>query len=281
MNYPSLILMVNNKFYRILWFFFLIPLFLVSGCSSREYPRPTEAYYINDYAEALDSGTHSFLRRLGEDLYNSTENTEIGGTQIVVATFEVDTISNVSDYDMTNLYREWQIGENDLGLLVVLYFETRESLVEEPVLLAVDTEVGYRMEPYLTPTRLGNLLDETIFNTTLYADEWMYPIDIPLAHFMFEVHNLVLVEVYDDEPYDYDLEEHRTYLDNHVYDGEYYSVPSEWWIYFLLTVLSGSPDWSMLGWIGIVFFLSGGLGVFIFKGAGGSSGGAGVFRRRR
>lgn len=144
---------------------------------------PTEAYYINDYAEALDSGTHSFLPRLGEDLYNSTKNTVIGGTQVVVATFEIDTIVNVSDYDMTNLYREWQIGENDLRLLAVLDFETSESLVEEPVLLAVDTEVGYHMEPYLTATRLGNLLVDTIFTSTLYANEWMYPIDIPLAHF--------------------------------------------------------------------------------------------------
>lgn len=273
--------MVNNYFKRFLWDLLLISVFVLTGCSSREYPRPTEAYYINDYAEALDSGTHSFLRRFGEDLYNATKNSDLGGTQVVVATFEIDTVSDVSNYDMTNLYREWQIGENDLGVLIVLFFETRESLVEEPVLLAVDTEVGYRMEPYVTPSRLGNLLDSTLLNDTLYADEWMYPIDIPLTHLIFEVHNLILEEVYNEEPYAYDLEEHREYLDTFVFEGEYYSVPSEWWIYFILTVLSGSPDWGMLGWIGIVFFLSGGVGVYMFKGAGGSSGGAGVFRRRR
>lgn len=259
---------------------FLIVGLSLSGCSTREYPRPTEAFYINDYAEALDPGTHRFLRLLGEELFESTKDTDIGGFQFVVATIEVDTLAQINEYDVTQWYREWRIGENDMGVLTVLFFETRESLTIEPKLLGLDARVGYNTEPFLTPTRLGLIANATLWNEELYADEWMYPIDIPLAHFAYETVNTIYDRVYDEVGYDYDLEEHRNYLDTYSSYDEYYSIPMEWWILLVYSLLGGNPDWGLIGLITLFFALSGGFGIFVAKGAGGSSGGGGIFRRK-
>ena len=97
-------------------------LFVLSACQKDEYPRPTDAYYINDFANILYEATRDSIRREGERLYDWTQDETDGGSQLVIATFEVETLDEVANYDKTDLYRQWRIGDDDMGILVILFF---------------------------------------------------------------------------------------------------------------------------------------------------------------
>ena len=45
---------------------------MLFACTKDEYPRPTNQYYVNDYANILYQATRSSITREGERLYDVT-----------------------------------------------------------------------------------------------------------------------------------------------------------------------------------------------------------------
>jgi len=201
----SLNLIKKKKLFNLILFVLL--LFVLSACQKDEYPRPTNAYYINDFANILYEATRDSIRREGERLYDLSQDETDGGSQLVIATFEVETVDDIANYDKTDLYRQWRIGDDDMGVLVILFFV---PFVEDEItyleLVETQVEVGYRMEQYLTPSQLGIIID-----STLYSDE-DYELDIGVMHMVYELLSAIYIDIYDYESFDYDLEVFEQYL---------------------------------------------------------------------
>lgn len=274
----SLILMTNRYIKKLLYIIIFGGLSLILfGCKSDKYPRPTNAYYINDYANILYQATRSSIRREGERLYEVSQDEVDGGAQLVVATFVVENINEVAEYDRTEIYRQWKIGKNDMGVLVLLFFiEEISDDVTYLVLSETQIEIGYRMEQYLSASQLGAIVDQT-----LYSDLWDHDLDMGVMHMVYELLSAIYIDAYDYESFNYDMEIYREYLDdNPDVSGDDSHVPLSWLLYVLTPYARLSDRLMALLPILLVVFIGGG-GLFIKnKGGGGSSGGAGIFRRR-
>ncbi len=244
---------------------FVLPLF---ACSSREYPRPTREFYINDYAEALLPGTKTLILLESERLYKDTKDFENGGAQVVVATMLVENESEVDEIDRTELFREWRIGKNDMGLLILLLFVEEE---EEKYLISAEIEIGYRMEQFITAGEAGNLIEDCLLNP-----EWEGSLDMGLGELYYELITLIYVKAYGYESFNYDMEDYRTYITTAEEDTT--SVPMSL-IVFIFSPYS-SVWTKIFALLPIILLGGGGLGaLFGRRGGGGSSGGYGVRRR--
>ena len=180
--------MRKNKIIFIALFIFC--LISLSGCGGK-YPRPTKEYYINDFADALLPGSRLNIELESERMYEITKDEEIGGTQIVVATFLVQSEEEVDTYDKTDLYRQWQIGEKDMGLLILMIFcEETEGETQEIVKVLVSTqiEIGYRMEQFVSAMRAAQVIDDCLYNP-----EWEGSLDMGLGEMYFELLKYVYV----------------------------------------------------------------------------------------
>jgi len=242
----------------------------------RDYPRPTPLFYVNDFAEVLSDGAADVMLFYGENMYEDTEGEGEGRSQIVVATFMVDSAEDAANYDSTDIYREWKIGENDMGLLVLLYFtETTVDGLTYHELVARDFELGERMEAYLTTIEIYQILDNTV---------WDNPdINMGTVHMYLELCKITYEKAYRDVfyPMEYDLEYLSTYIDDFTQDEE--TLSSDLSMGFFTYLLSPFASWGGIlangGFVLLAIALTGG---FVYNlGGGGSSSGKGVFTRRR
>ena len=260
---------------KLFTFIFIVSLvILLSSCKKDEYPRPTNAFYINDYANILSEATRDSIRREGERLYEWTQDETDGGAQLVIATFEVEEIADIESYDKSDLYNQWRIGDDDMGLLVIMFFQPyKENEITYLELVETQIEVGYRMEQYLSPSQLGLILDHT-----LYSDEWD-DLDLATMHMVYEFLSAIYIDAYEYESFDYDMEVYEQYL----IDNPNISYEEPLPMGLLIFLISPFATWGER--IGVVvpfliFFILGG-GIIKNVGGGGSSGGIGIFRRRR
>lgn len=240
------------------------------GCNSVKYPRPTKEFYVNDFANALSDAVEDTIVGEGERLYDMiVDEEDYGGAQIVFATFLVENTEEIAEYDKTELFRQWRIGKNDMGILVIYFFMTEG---EAAVLSEVQIEVGYRMEQYLTPSEAGTILDSTI----MVDDD----LEIGTAHLLYELLTVVYCDAYDYNSFNYDMETYQEYLDTYVStDDDISSIPMDW-IFYLLSPYSSwaSKIFTLLAMLVLVGGVGG--GVIRTVGGGGSSGGMGIRRRR-
>jgi len=270
----SLLLNLNKiaKLFNILLFASL--LFVLSACQKDEYPRPTDAYYINDFANILYEATRDSIRREGERLYDWTQDETDGGSQLVIATFEVETRDEVANYNKTDLYRQWRIGDDDMGVLVILFFVPFvEDEIDYLELVETQIEVGYRMEQYLTPSQLGVIVD-----STLYSDENV-ELDIAVMHMVYELLSAIYTGIYDYESFGYDLTVFEQYLMDNPDTSSDTEIPMGLIIYLLSPYATWGERLSTI--LPFLIFLVLGGGLIKNVGGGGSSGGMGIFRRKR
>lgn len=106
--------------------------------------KPTERFFVNDYANVIDQSAEDEIYRLGVGLYEQTK------AQVVVVT-----VPNMDGMDIESfsyeLAESWGIGEKDkdTGVLLLLAVEERQSRIE----------VGYGLEGALTDLRTGQIQD--------------------------------------------------------------------------------------------------------------------------
>lgn len=249
--------------------FLLVTLF---ACQKSEIPQPTDEFYVNDFANQWIPATENTIYGEGKRLFETTEGVGDGGTQIVFASFLVDNISDISNYDKTDIYRAWEIGENDMGILVLFFYQKDPIEKDLATLIEIQVEVGYRMEQYVTPGQLVALTDSTL-NNPLWEDQE----EMAIAHFLYEILTLVYVDIYDYESFNYDMDQYQLYL-------ETYDDTSDTFIDILLSILLLSDSNSLVSILitaGFLLFIGGSFSWVKHRGAGGSSGGAGIFRRKK
>lgn len=250
--------------------FILVTLF---ACQKNDIPKPTKEFYVNDFAEVWIPATENTILSEGKRLYETTEGIGEGGTQIVFASFFVEDISEIANFNKTYIYRAWEIGENDMGILVLFFYQSDSLDPKIKNLKEIQIEVGYRMEQFITPGKLIALTDNTINNPI-----WIDQDPMAIANFLYEILTLVYVDIYDYESFNYDMDQYQVYLE--TYDEGF----DDTLISILLALLFSSDSSSfvsILFTIGIVVLLGGSFSFARHKGAGGSSGGAGIFRRKK
>jgi uncharacterized protein len=245
---------------------------LFNSCSKSGYPRPTDAYYLNDYADALSGAAELYIVGEGLDLYEDTIELEDGGAQIVVATFLLAEGETAADYDRTELFRQWKIGANDMGILLLLLYEQGEFA---PTLVEAQIEAGYHVEAYAFAYELDAYLDEAnLFEPDIGA----YESEKRIMEVYFRILEGVYRDAYDTELIwsldDYEID-YDVYYSDSLYDAD---IPMD----LISYALSPYVDWSSkIAYIVIGLVCFGFAGGFARNlGGGGSSGGFG-FRRRR
>ncbi len=248
-------------------------IFLFWYFNRKDYPNPTAEFYVNDFANALSPATRHNIVEKGEILFDYSNDFEgNGGAQIVFATFLLEETTDMDKYVPTDIFNQWKIGKNDMGLLVVLYFINQEyDGVTFPELYAIDTEIGYQMKQYLTASRVGAIVDEIIM-----VEE---DLDMGIAKMLHEFLWIVCEEAYGYEDFQpFDEEGYQSYFEEYVPDDSEEIINTTIWSYIFSSSMTLFEKILM---IGAVVFVVGGSGLFIInRGGGGASGGAGIFRRR-
>jgi uncharacterized protein len=240
-------------------------LIFLTACTSGPSPaiKATKEFYINDRPHALLNATRWTILTYSEELYDDSQEQEyvdqdISGTQIVVTTY----VGQVGDFSTTDLFNAWKIGDNDMGILIVLFFSENE---EEFIYNDMVIEIGSRMSGFLSAFSAEGL-------ATDYFDDPSIPdfdYDQRLINFYFAVQEYVYKNIYSYPSYDF-----QTRLDNYENDKyEFFGLlpsdnetePLPWWAWVLIIV-------------GVLLF-----GTFpgrflfplMFKGMGGNRGGGG------
>ncbi len=248
----------------------ILTLTLVS-CQKSSLPKPYNQFYVNDYADALMTYTEREIVSYNRYLYET-----YGEIQIVYVTFLINDEKDIDKYDKTELFRSFKIGKNDMGLLVILYFSKDDtSEYESKQLEAYAIEIGYNLEPYLPIPSLSNLIEENLY----HEDNYDIP-DLMVMRLNYELLNHFYVNLYEETPIVYDME---VYFDE-LLDAPYLPQDEQQSQFVLFYLISSLFTGSFSPFTFLLIALFGGLstfGLIKLKGGGGSSGGIGLFKRRR
>ncbi len=209
---------------------------------------PSSAFYVHDDNYALLTATQYQIFYSSTNLYENSltvSDKKIQGAQVVVVTLDENSLINT-----TTLFNEWEIGKNNMGLLLVLYYDFSD---EVPQLTSISFEAGTQMLNYITA-----------FDFRLLYDEFVEPFmdEISIMQLYYEILSHLYTHVYPEFSFSYDLD---GYIDI-MYD--YFKLP--------LSVQSKKdqvPIWLIITIVILVPSL--GLGSFFtiksLKGGGGKS----------
>lgn len=255
-----------------------------SGCQSKKYPNPSDVFYVNDYARVLTAEVKSTIVNYSRLVYKETKNKGEGATQIVVATFLFDDEAAMNLYARDEIYNQWAIGDQDMGLLILMYYidEVFDGYTL-PKFEKFEVAIGSGLIQYVNEIDFGVMMYDAIF--PMYLDE-----EVALVHYYFEAIQRILADAYPGEfaVFDYsdeldeiiDLFTQEEYTFNSLGSRPYsflYALFNENGFGFLL---SGNTTTILIGLLLLVVTGAGGT-VLVTKGGGGRSAGGGIFRRRR
>lgn len=237
--------------------------------SQAKYPRPTREFYVNDYAEQLSDAAEAMIIFEATQMYEISQDYDDGGTQVVIATFSVESESEILEkYDPTEIYRQWGIGKRDMGALILLYFVGEDEVIGR-------IEPGYRMEPTLLPEEQDRYIAEALDGEADISRGAVHLLYLVLSDIYGEVYELEYEDPIDDKMEEYDF----FALDYVPSDSDYSSLQMS----YLMYLFSPFSSWGLRISSGIMALILFGLGGGFVRvvGAGGRSGGFGIFRRRR
>ena len=140
-------MLASNKksILKIFTIFFIILNILGLNCYA--VVEPTREFYVNDYANLINSSTEQYIINTNLNLYNKT------GAQIVVVTVQNLEGKAIEEY-ATELFRKFGTGNSikNNGVLMLLALEEREFRIE----------VGYGLEGCLNDAKTGRIQDQYI-----------------------------------------------------------------------------------------------------------------------
>ncbi|MBE6778589.1 MAG: TPM domain-containing protein [Ruminococcaceae bacterium] len=117
----------------------------LAGCGEPAYPDPTQAGYVNDFADVMTPEAEKTIYQAGLALEQQT------GAQLVLVTVN-DTGSQTLEEYALGMARQWELGdeEKDNGLLLLFTVDGPHSRIE----------VGYGLEGALPDSKAGRILDD-------------------------------------------------------------------------------------------------------------------------
>lgn len=106
-------------------------------------PKPTDKFFVNDFANVLDDETENYIFEKGKTYNNG------GGPQVVVLTTDTIDGESVEEFSIETA-RAWGIGDKDSdnGVLVLLVMDSRDIRIE----------VGYGLEGVLNDGKCGRFI---------------------------------------------------------------------------------------------------------------------------
>ncbi len=116
----------------------------LAGCGEEEKLKPTDKFFVNDFADVIDESDENTMYKKGVLLQENTK------AQVVAVTVDSLKGQDISDYAV-NLGREWELGdkEKNNGVLILLAVEDRQIYIA----------VGYGLEGALPDSKTGRILD--------------------------------------------------------------------------------------------------------------------------
>ena len=124
-----------------------ILLFNVQSFARVVYPEPTKTFYVNDFADVIDSETEQNITSVNLRYEKTKER-----PQIVVVT--VDSLQGLDEKAYAvELFKKWEIGNKEYnnGLLILLAIKERR----------IKIETGYGLEGAITDAQAGRILDSS------------------------------------------------------------------------------------------------------------------------
>lgn len=107
-------------------------------------PEATSDFYVNDFANVFSSSEKAQLMEKAKALSD-----EHDGIQVVITTVKSLEGNSVEDYSY-EMYNQYGIGKDDMGLLILLATDDRKIRVE----------VGKSMEAYINDSKAGRFIDQ-------------------------------------------------------------------------------------------------------------------------
>ena len=209
------------------------------GCDSEVgYPKPTERFFVNDFADIISDADEDAIFSSAAALDEKTDS------QVAVITVESLNGEEISDYAL-QIGREWGVGdeEKDNGIVILLSESDREIYIA----------VGYGLEGALPDSKTGRIIDR-------YGIEYFQNDDFSKG--LVSVTNAVINEIY----IEYGLEPDEGYTEIDKLEES----SSEEESYGLKVLIS----WIVLIVIIAVFLgIFGRRGFFFFSGPGSFGGG--------
>lgn len=145
---------------------------LLSAAAKSKLPLPTDAFFVNDFANCLTAEDAAEMQSLGEALYKAT------GAQVVVVTVSSLDGEAIEDYGY-DLANAWGIGEAEADSGVLLLLSTGDRQVR--------IEVGKGLEGCLPDGKTGRILDT-------YAIPYLK--DNNFSKGLLEAYKILINEVY-------------------------------------------------------------------------------------
>ena len=232
---------------------------LLSAAAKSKLPLPTDAFFVNDFANCLTAEDAAEMQSLGEALYKAT------GAQVVVVTVSSLDGEAIEDYGY-DLANAWGIGEAEADSGVLLLLSTGDRQVR--------IEVGKGLEGCLPDGKTGRILDT-------YAIPYLK--DNNFSKGLLEAYKILINEVYTEygqTPSDYVPMEDT---DDETDTDDFITLAAPFIVLVVLIILSiahkrsgGSSGRGSGGYYGGGFY-GGGFSGGSSHSSGGFSGGGGSF----
>lgn len=130
-----------NIFIATLILLLTLPIYAFAG----EFREPTNNFFVNDFADVIDSKDEEEIMAIGSSLFKQTT------AQVVVVT--VDSLDGYDEKEYAlKLGREWGVGSKEKNNGVVLLMAVKER--------KVTIQVGYGLEGCLPDGKTGRILDD-------------------------------------------------------------------------------------------------------------------------
>ena len=119
--------------------------FALTAAAAVSVPNITQAFFVNDYADIIDSTTEQEICESGQTYYQN------GGPQVVLLTMPSIEGASLEDFSIQTA-RKWGLGskDEDNGVLILLVLDSRD----------VRVEVGYGLEGVLNDGKCGRFIRE-------------------------------------------------------------------------------------------------------------------------
>ena len=263
---------------------FLI-IFGVRSCASYEYPRPSEAFYVSDFADMLGPTLENFLISESEYLYEEYKDVpEVGGMQIVQTTFLLENDGELANYNKDHLFNEWKIGKNGMGILIIYYFVPHDGAESEYDLTEIQIATGNKFGEYVGTIGLLNMVRDTIdvhFPSGSVAIPYDYDLAMGIASLTNEILNVAYGDIYGAPENvipraEFEIQ-YEEYFDNYTGTTSFNTSSSMNLFLYFFSGFGSSLDKILFASFAFTFALASGVAI---KGGGGSSFGLGLFRHR-
>lgn len=134
------------RFFAVISCLLILLSFCGCGVAKKEL-KPTDSFFVNDFAGVISQQDEESMLSLGTALYKN-ENTF--GAQVVVVAVNTVNGADMADYAL-ELGRSWGVGnkEKDNGIVILLAVEDRK----------IEMAVGYGLEGAIPDSKAGRFLD--------------------------------------------------------------------------------------------------------------------------